>query len=199
MHDCCASGGAQRRLAVGGVCLAALLFFAAPSLLRRPDVGDPSLLDSPLVTAVPSAYGESESFAFSDARGSYLSLRSFPAAPGGKTAPYVNVVHSREGQLRSGDMHACEQLNVVLFGQLRLTRVYARGRSVVTQHAGGEVLRIPPFVPHLYLFLTDTLMTETWREADGSPCPFSAWVYAPLREQIPAASAANKTFTRLPL
>ena len=82
---------------------------------------------------------------------------------------------------------------VVLFGRAELTQVYAGGRSRTRVLRGGDAVRIPPFVPHLYSFMEDTLMTETWREKDGSPCRFRAWLYEPLRARIPAASA-NKTF-----
>jgi hypothetical protein len=60
---------------------------------------------------------------------------------------------------------------------------------------GGDVVRIPPHVPHLYDYKTDTLMTETWRTKQGEPCAFKAWFYAPLRERIPKASQ-QKTFAR---
>ena len=180
----------------------------------------PRILQSPLVREAepaPAATADSNAAAafagFKDARGSYSSLR-FPSSELGEVgggsgdgdgggggggrgegveAPYVNVVFTRAGFKRSGDLHACEQLNGVLFGRAELTQVYKGGRSRKTVLRGGDQVRIPAFVPHLYDFVEDTLMTETWRNADGSPCPFKAWLYAPLRRLIPPAST-NKTF-----
>ena len=61
----------------------------------------------------------------------------------------------------------------------------------MTQLRGGDVVRIPPHVPHLYAFLSDSLMTETWRTPDGRPCEFGAWLYKPFRDRIPAATAVK--------
>ena len=176
----------------------------------------PRILQSPLVREAEPAPATADSNAafsgFSDARGSYSSLR-FPSSELGEVrggsgdgdggggggrgeggeSPYVNVVFTRAGYKRSGDLHACEQLNGVLFGRAELTQVYRGGRSRTIILRGGDQVRIPAFVPHLYDFVEDTLMTETWRNADGSPCPFKAWLYEPLRRLIPPASA-NKTF-----
>ena len=111
--------------------------------------------------------------------------------PGSDTALYVNIIYTRAGHLRSGDVHTCEQLNHVVFGELTLTQ-RLRGRDVVSRHAGGDVIRIPPHVPHLYFFDADTLLTEAWRTPSGAPCAFRAWLYAPYRARIPAASAEKR-------
>ena len=164
---------------------------AAPPMLGA---GDPRIYDSPLVTPAPPAPAPQSSgnasFHFSDARGVYHALRGF--GDGGAAAPYVNVLFTRAGHLRSGDLHACEQLNHVVFGRVALTRLGRDGRDVVTRHVGGDVVRIPPHVPHLYAFETDALLTEAWRHPDGTPCPFQAWLYTPYRDRIPAASAEKR-------
>ena len=128
----------------------------------------------------------SDSFRFDDARGTYERRAGF--GPGGE---YVNIVYTRAGHLRSGDIHVCEQLNLIVFGRATLTQL-RRGRETVTQLRGGDVVRIPPHVPHLYAFPVDTLMTEAWRTPDGRPCEFRAWLYAPFRERIPAATAVKR-------
>ena len=120
-----------------------------------------------------------------DARGAYERRAGF--GPGGE---YVNIVYTRAGHLRSGDIHRCEQLNHIVFGRATLTQL-RRGRETVTQLRGGDVVRIPPHVPHLYAFIVDSLMTETWRTPDGRPCEFRAWFYKPFRDRIPAATAVK--------
>lgn len=126
----------------------------------------------------------SDSFRFEDARGAY-ERRSFA---GGE---YVNLVYTRAGFLRSGDIHKCEQLNHIVFGRGTLTQL-RRGRETVTHLRGGDVARIPPHVPHLYAFHDDSLMTEAWRNPDGTPCEFRAWLYKPLRDRIPPATAVKR-------
>jgi hypothetical protein len=133
------------------------------------------------------------SFRFEDARGSYERVvfnGSAPPVPG-TVAPYANLIFTRAGHLRSGDIHRCEQLNHVVFGALRLTQ-RLRGRDVTTRHTSGDVMLIPPHVPHLYAFELDTLMTEAWRTPRGEPCEFRAWLYAPYRERIPPATTDKR-------
>lgn len=183
-------------LALAFLCLPlAFLFFAF--LRTSAAVGDESIYASVLVRRAPPSplEGSTQSFVFSDARGSYTSLRSFPPPTQGAAAPYVNVAFTRAGFLRSGDLHRCEQLNHLLFGSLELTLVIHEV-EVVSRHKGGDVIRIAANVPHLYKFTEDTLMTETWRTVDGQPCAFEAWLYGPLRDRIPPGSA-EKNFTVL--
>lgn len=103
----------------------------------------------------------------------------------------MNLVFTRAGHLRSGDIHACEQLNHIVFGAATLTQLRG-GRDVVTRLAGGDVVRIPPHTPHLYEFTRDSLMTETWRTPSGEPCAFRAWLYGPYRARIPAATTDKR-------
>lgn len=133
-----------------------------------------------------AAQNVSDSFRFEDARGAY-ERRAF--GPGGEL--YANLVFTRAGFLRSGDIHACEQLNHLVFGRATLTQL-RRGREVATQLRGGDVARIPPHVPHLYAFLEDSLMTEAWRRPDGTPCEFRAWLYKPFRDRIPPDTALKR-------
>ena len=205
------------------------LSIASPRPLRT---GDPGIYSWPGVQPAPAAppHSGNGSLHFTDARGSYEQLRF-------DRGFYLNAVFTRQGHLRSGDLHKCEQLNHIVFGRARLTQLTAAGWEVVTEHAGGAVITIPPHVPHLYDFLVcasaappsalaagkcdqrgpsdgsqvnagvarghraqeDTLLTETWRAADGSPCPFEAWLYLPFRRadqtttttiRIPTASCA---------
>lgn len=178
------------RLQLGLAFLAAaalLWLFEAPSAVS----GTAAVYTSPDVTPGPQPVEATKSFSLADPRGVY-ERRVFGSGP---NAAYVNVLFTEAGFLRSGDVHKCEQLNHVVFGELILTqRDVRRKRDVTSRHSGGAVIRIRPHVPHLYTFLADTLMTEAWRLPNGQPCPFQAWHYAPYRERIPAASAIAAHF-----
>ena len=51
--------------------------------------------------------------------------------------------------------------------------------------AGGDRVVIPAHTPHLYEFLEDTVMTESWVHArDRTRCAFEAWFHAPLRDRV---------------
>jgi hypothetical protein len=192
---------------IAAVGLAVLLYASRwlPGRTGAWPAGDSSIYSSPLVTPAPEnpLPLDAGSFRFEDARGVY-EHHVFGAPPAQKASadsgllveqPYVNLLFTTAGHKRSGDIHKCEQLNHILFGDVLLTRVLRKGSQVTTRHRGGDVIRVPPHVPHLYAYTSDTLMSETWRHADGRPCEFKAWFYKPLRDRIPAASA-DKRFTR---
>lgn len=156
---------------------------------------------SPLVSAAPppglSPTGDS---ALLDARGAYQrhAFGNATAGAGAPPAPYVNVVYSRAGTLRSGDLHRCAQLNVLVTGSATLTRLVA-GDELVTAHRGGappdSVVLIPPHVPHLWAFVEDTVMTEAWLGEGGGQCAFQAWYYAPFRARVAASMAKGGNAT----
>jgi hypothetical protein len=98
--------------------------------------------------------------------------------------PYVNIVRTFPGHLRSGDVHPCHQVNVLAFGRARVTTV-EDGRERTRIVAGGDRVVIPAHTPHLYEFLEDTVMTESWVHArDRTRCAFEAWFHAPLRDRV---------------
>ncbi|GAB0490575.1 hypothetical protein MMPV_001812 [Pyropia vietnamensis] len=157
---------------------------------------------SPLVRPAPApGLAETGDSELVDTRGSYqrhaFGTNDGGAAGGGTPLPYVNVVYSRAGTLRSGDLHRCAQLNVLVTGAATLTRLVA-GDELVTSHQGGlppdSVVLIPPHVPHIWAFTADTVMTEAWLGDGGAQCAFQAWYYEPFRERVAAAmGGANAT------
>jgi hypothetical protein len=189
----------RARTVLAACAVLALLVYLASGGRGWP-AGDAGIYKSPLVSPAPvnplDEDRASTSFRFEDARGVY-ERHVFPGdagARGGGEPPYVNLLFTRSGYKRSGDIHKCEQLNHIIYGHVQLTRVLRSGREVTSRHRGGDVVRVPPHVPHLYSYESDTLMSETWRHADGTPCVFQAWFYTPLRSRIPAATA-EKRFT----
>ena len=65
---------------------------------------------------------------------------------------------------------------------VRLT-THEGGRDVEREYRSGELVVIPPHVPHLFLFLNHTVMAEWW----SPPGPFEARYYAPYRSAVDLA------------
>jgi hypothetical protein len=174
--------------------------------------GDPRVYELASATEAAPGPGEGGEFRFEDARGAYerreflLDDDGVRRGGGGahasgananamtvvggrrkKRSFWVNLVFTRAGHLRSGDIHKCAQLNVIIAGRARLTTIpdVRAGEEVVRELAAGDRVVIPPHVPHLYDFLDDTLMTEAWLDDDKTQCEFKAWLYEPLRKRIP--------------
>ena len=132
---------------------------------------------------------QSNNAQFTDQRGSYL---RFEPTDKNENNLYVNVVFSKKGSKRSGDVHKCTQVNHVVFGRVSLTttkKPFAVGEGERTiEYFKDDVIRIQPHVPHIYEFKEDTIFTEKWEHEDGSPCEFKAWLYEPFRSRISSAS-----------
>ena len=109
--------------------------------------------------------------------------------------PYVNIVRTFPGHVRSGDVHPCHQVNVLAFGKARVTTVENDGTVVIRSVAGGDRVVVPAHTPHLYEFLEDTVMTESWVHAGNrTRCAFEAWFHEPLRKRI--GNPGAETFHR---
>jgi hypothetical protein len=153
------------------------------------EFGDKNVYDSPDVSPAPPTPSPTGSFSFSDGRGTY-ERREFLSVDGKeKDVPYVNVVRSFAGTFRSGDIHACHQINLLAFGEAVVTtmegsegnRLVERTRTVT----GGDRVVIPAHTPHLWRFTKDSLITESWLHAGNrTQCKFSAWFYLPLRDKV---------------
>ena len=189
------------RVVLACLCLGALVGrWTAPSgpacedaVFRR--YGDPKVYDRAEIHPAPASPSPRGSFSFSDARGTY-ERREFETMEGEDPddPPYVNIVRTFPGQLRSGDVHKCHQVNVLAFGRARVTTVEKDGRERTRVVTGGDRVVIPAHTPHLYEFLEDTVMTESWVHArDRTRCAFEAWFHAPLRERV---GDPKKTFAR---
>ena len=180
------------RVVLACLCLGALVGrWTAPSGWACEDAvfdqhGDPKIYARAEVDPAPAGDAPRGSFSFSDARGTY-ERREFEAMEGDDPddPPYVNIVRTFPGQLRSGDVHKCHQVNVLAFGRARVTTTDERGRERTRIVAGGDRVVIPAHTPHLYEFLEDTVMTESWVHArDRTRCAFEAWFHAPLRGRV---------------
>lgn len=106
---------------------------------------------------------------FEDARGFIRRIK--------KDGHAVNILFTRKGFMRSGDLHKVIQYDFFFSGACE---VWFRqdGKDVKKVYSKNSFLEIPPGTPHLFNFLEDTLMAEWW---DG---PFEAWYYRPYRNII---------------
>ena len=88
-----------------------------------------------------------------------------------------NVLTTKKGALRSGDLHPNTQFNIILAGAFELT-LRQNDKDVVVRKEPGELIIIPPKTPHLYRCLEDSVMLEWW---DGQ---FSMEYYPPYRKFV---------------
>lgn len=113
--------------------------------------------------------GALEQPVFSDARGTINRI----TLDGVK----VNLLSTKKGFMRSGDLHRNVQFDFIFSGKIELWQ-RKDGKDVKTVHGPNSFISIPAGVPHLFKFLEDTVMAEWW---DG---PFEAWYYKPYRDII---------------
>lgn len=95
----------------------------------------------------------------------------------GLSTPPPNILYTRAGFMRSGDLHKNIQYDVVLSGKIELW-TFQKGRTVKPPINPNMLIIINSHIPHLFKFLEDTLMIEWW----GGP--FESWYYKPYRDLI---------------
>ena len=88
-----------------------------------------------------------------------------------------NVLETRAGVARSGDVHRSDQLDFVFKGRVSVT-TREGGVDVTRNYGAGDFLVIPAFVPHIFRFLNETVMAEWWSG------PFEARYYRPYRAEV---------------
>jgi hypothetical protein len=88
-----------------------------------------------------------------------------------------NVLVSRSGVLRSGDVHPCRQFDMIFQGRVQVT-TREEGRDVDRMYNSGELVVIPAHIPHIFAFREDTVMAEWW---DGA---FDAQYYRLYRQRV---------------
>lgn len=89
----------------------------------------------------------------------------------------INILFTRKGFMRSGDLHKNIQFDFVFSGKLELW-LRKGNRDIKKIYKANDFIAIPPNVPHLFNFLEDTLMAEWWSG------PFEAWYFKPYRSVI---------------
>ena len=138
-------------------------------------VGLPIILENPAVNPAPNSVNRRIPVpsVYRDGRGEIHNLAV--------NEERYNLLHTKKGMMRSGDIHDSTQHDFVLSGKVRVWQLQADG-STETQEVGANAyVNIPPYTPHIFEFLEDTSMMEWW---DG---PFYAWFYEPYRRQVEAS------------
>lgn len=90
-----------------------------------------------------------------------------------------NVLHSKKGSMRSGDYHPNFQYDVILKGKVQIITC-ENNNDVKIIYYPNRLIKIPPSIPHLFIFLEDTIMIEWW---DGE---MVVEYYKPYRDLVEA-------------
>jgi len=140
-----------------------------PNFIYITKDGDVRIYSSPLVFKPETKPGSLESPVFEDIRGKIERI-DFKGTK-------FNIIGTKKGFMRSGDLHKNTQFDLILSGKIELW-VLTEDITEKTIVYPNQYVVLKPHVPHLFNFLEDTVMIEWW---DG---PFEAWFYKPYRDII---------------
>mmetsp|Transcript_3185 Transcript_3185/g.7311 ORF Transcript_3185/g.7311 Transcript_3185/m.7311 type:complete len:253 (-) Transcript_3185:1537-2295(-) len=93
----------------------------------------------------------------------------------------LNILYTRKGVMRSGDLHPNVQCDFVFAGSVQVWTLEKDGSTKKTIYGPKQYIEIPPYVPHVFNFLEDTVIAEWWEGRDGTTSNFRAWFYKPYR------------------
>jgi len=97
----------------------------------------------------------------------------------------VNMLFTKKGSMRGGDIHPVKQYDVILSGTfkitLRDTSTKSNPKDIVITKNANDFITIPPDVPHLFKSVTDTTMIEWW---EGGRFPAGTKYYEPYRRLV---------------
>jgi hypothetical protein len=144
-----------------------------PDILSHSDVSDASNANQPV--PVPSIY--------QDERGEIHNLKIGDER--------LNLLRTKAGVMRSGDLHADTQHDFVFSGKVRVWIMNENGITEKTVYGPYQYLEISPYVPHIFEFLEDTVIAEWWDR------PFHAWFYQPYRRIVQLSFQTTTTTTTL--
>jgi hypothetical protein len=91
----------------------------------------------------------------------------------------INVLYTKAGFLRSGDIHPNVQCDFIFSGRVKVWTLLKDGSTSITSYEKHDFIEIPKGVPHIFEFVEDTVMAEWWE-----PQGFQAWFYKPYREIV---------------
>lgn len=141
-----------------------------PGFVVAIEDGDSNIYSDPLVSKPETKPGALEAPVFEDIRGK-IERKEF----GGNK---FNIIETKKGFMRSGDLHKNRQFDLVLSGKIELWILQKDGTTKKEIINPNQLVVLGKNVPHLFHFLEDTVMIEYW---DG---PFEAWFYKPYRDII---------------
>lgn len=131
--------------------------------------GDSSIYSNPLVIKSETKSGALELPAHEDHRGRIERI-NFKGTK-------FNIVETKKGFMRGGDLHQNTQFNVVFSGKVEIW-VLVNGVTEKIIAGPNHFLVFKPNTPHLFHFLENSVISEWW---DG---PFETWYYKPYRDII---------------
>lgn len=143
-------------------------------------LGSSEILSSPNVVEAPSRINQPVPVPsiYQDERGS---IHNFQV--GGRR---LNLLHTRAGVMRSGDIHKDNQHDFVFSGLVEVLTLRNDGTTEKKIYQENQYICIPPYTPHVFHFTRDTVLAEWW---DG---PFHAWLYKPYRALVEKSFQATK-------
>lgn len=130
-------------------------------LQESPNVTLPKTVNTPV--PVPSVY--------MDDRGEIFNILA-----GSKR---INVLTTKRGVMRSGDIHKNTQHDFVFEGRVQVWLLQKDGSTLKKTYGPYQYIRVPPLVPHVFEFLQDSVIAEWWE-----PEPFEAYFYTPYRNIV---------------
>ena len=96
----------------------------------------------------------------------------------------INILYTRKGVMRSGDIHANFQCDFVFAGFVEVWTLLEDGSTKKVTYGSKQYVEIPPYTPHIFYFVADTVMAEWWEGRQGSSSEFRAWFYSPYRSLV---------------
>lgn len=91
----------------------------------------------------------------------------------------INILYTKAGYLRSGDLHPNEQCDFIFSGKVKIWTLAEDGSTTTATYGKHEFISIARGTPHVFEFLEDTIMAEWWE-----PQGFQAWFYTPYRDIV---------------
>ena len=131
--------------------------------------GDPAIYKSEDVFAAETKPGALDAPVHEDIRGTIKRIDL--------NGVKVNMLFTKGGFMRSGDLHPHAQYDILFSGRIELWTL-EEGETKKQIIEPNTFFEIGPHVPHLFNFLEDSVMAEWW----GGP--FVGWYYRPWRTII---------------
>jgi len=91
----------------------------------------------------------------------------------------INLLYSKRGIMRSGDLHKDMQHDFIFKGKVKVWTLERDGSTRKQVFGPNDYVNVPPYIPHIFEFLEDTVMAEWWEGGF-----FHAWFYHPYRKLV---------------
>ena len=145
--------------------------FSSPNVLPPPNTKP----ESPIPLPPPDDGIPAPSIYFDD-RGEIHNVRVYG------NNQRINILYTKAGYLRSGDLHPNEQCDFIFSGRVNVWTLSPCGSTKIDTYTKHDFVKIPRGVPHVFEFVEDTVMAEWWE-----PQGFQAWFYKPYRDIVDAS------------